>query len=162
MSGGTHVVSPEGIAAFESPAGEDVVVRASGNESGGHYDLLEFTINPGPGVTPLHIHHDNDEAILVLEGKLTVQLGDERHTLGPGGYAMASREVPHTYRNSGDGPARVLFTYMPGNHWQMLEEAAKHGPVKDDADIEQMLPILQSYGVEMVGPPLDADAQRLA
>lgn len=158
MSDGAHVVGPDGIAAFESPAGEDVVVRASGDESGGHYDLLKFTIGPGPGVTPLHIHHDNKEAVYVLEGELTVRLGDDLHTLGPGSYAMAPRGVPHTYRNSGDGPARVLFTYMPGNHWQMLEEAAKHGPVEDESDIERLLPVLESYGVEVVGPPLDEDA----
>lgn len=158
MTDETHVVGPEGIAAFESPAGEDVVVRASGNESAGHYDLLEFTIEPGPGVTPLHVHHDNDEAIYVLDGELTVQLGNERHTLSPGSYAMAPREAPHTYRNSGDGPARALFTYKPGNHWHMLEEAAEHGPVEDESDIERLLPILESYSVEVVGPPLGGDA----
>lgn len=158
MSDEAHIVDPDGISAFKSPAGEDIVVRASGVESGGHYDLLEFTIEPGPGVTPLHIHHDNEEAVYVLEGELTVQVGDDFHTLRPGSYAMAPRGVPHTYRSSGDKSARVLFTYMPGNHWQMLEEAAKHGPVEDESDIERVRPILESYGIELVGPPLDVDA----
>lgn len=157
MSAETHFVDTTGIARFESPAGEDVIVRASGDETAGHYDLLEFSIPPGPGVTPLHIHRNNDEAIFLLDGELTVQLGDEQHLLSPGEFAMAARGVPHTYQNTGNEPARVLFTYMPGNHWPMLKEAAKHGPVTDDADMEQMLPILESHGVEMVGPPLNAD-----
>lgn len=157
MSNEAHIVGTEGIVSFESPAGEDVIVKASGNESSGHYDLLEFTIKPGPGITPLHVHRDNEEAIYVLEGELTVQLGEDLHILGPGAYAMASRGVPHTYRNSGNKPAIVLFTYMPGNHWQMLEEAAEVGPVKDESDIERLLPILKSYGVEMVGPPITVD-----
>ncbi|WP_225935490.1 cupin domain-containing protein [Halobaculum magnesiiphilum] len=87
----------------------------------------------------------------------TVQLEDERHTLTSGGYAMAPREVPHTYRNSGDDPARVLFIYTPGNHWRYLEAAAEQSPVEDESDIDRMLPILEPYGIEMVGPPLDVD-----
>lgn len=155
----TTVVESGEEQTFQSPAGEDVILRASGDESGGHYDLLELTIPPGPGITPLHIHHDTEEAMYVLEGELTVLLDEERHVLTPGSYAMAARGVPHTYRNSGDGPARVLFTLMPGNNWQYLEEAAAHGPVEDDADIERLIPILESYGIEIVGPPLDADGE---
>jgi quercetin dioxygenase-like cupin family protein len=154
MSGEAHVVGPAGIESFQSPAGEDVVVRVSGDESAGAYDILELTIEPGPGVTPMHVHHENDEAMYVLEGELTVQLGDDQHVLPPGAYAIAPRGVPHTYRNSGDDIARVLFINSPGNNWRYLKAAAEHGPVEDESDIEAMLPILESYGVEMVGPPL--------
>lgn len=156
MSTETHVVDSDGVEAFESPAGEPVVVRATGNETNGTYDLLELTIPPGPGVTPMHVHHENDEAMLVLEGELTVQLGEERRVLAAGGFANAPRGVPHTYRNSGDQPARVLFVNSPGNNWEYLKEAGEHGPVEDESDIERLLPILESHGVEMVGPPLDA------
>ena len=158
MNEEAHVVGPEGVAAFESPAAEDVVVRASGNETGGSYDLLELTIDPGPGVTPMHVHHETDEAMLVLGGELTVQLGDDRRVLQQGSYAMAPRGLPHTYRNSGEGPARVLFVNTPGNSWHYLEAAAEEGPVRDESDIERLLPILESHGVEIVGPPLEADA----
>lgn len=154
MSDETHVVGREGIATVESPAGESVVVRASGKESGGSYDLGELTIPPGPGVTPMHIHHEMDEAMYVLEGELTVQLGDDRHVLTPGSYAMAPRGVPHTY-HAGDDHAHVLFINSPGNNWGYLEAAAEHGPVQDKSDIERMLPILVTHGVEMVGPPVD-------
>jgi quercetin dioxygenase-like cupin family protein len=157
MSKETHVVGPDGLTSFESPMDEEVVVRATGEETGGSYDLIEFVHPPGPGTTPMHVHHDNDEAMLVLEGELTVQLGADRHVLEPGSYAMAERGVPHTYRNSGDGPARVLFILSPGNGWGYLQETAEAGPVEDESDMERMLPILESYGVEVVGPPLDGD-----
>ena len=158
MSNETHVVEPDGIASFESPAGEMVVVRATGDETGGSYDLIELTIPPGPGVTPLHVHHDNDEAMYVVEGVLTAQLGDDRHVLTRGSYALAPRGLPHTYRNSGDEPARVLFTLTPGNGWGYLQEAGEHGPVEDESDMERLVPILESYGIEIVGPPLDQAA----
>ena len=47
---------------------------------------------------------------------------------------MAPRGVPYTYRNSGEGPARVLFTYTPGNHWPYLRETGERGPVEDESD----------------------------
>lgn len=158
MTDEAHVVGSHGITAFESPAGEDAVVRASGNESSGTYDLLEITIPPGPGVTPMHVHHEMDEAMYVLEGELTVQLKDERSVFTAGSYAMAPRGVPHTYRNSGDDPVRVLFINTPGNNWKYLEEAGKQGPVEDESVIERLLPILESHGVEMVGPPINGEA----
>ncbi len=157
MSGDSQVIDTTGKASFQSPAGEQVVVRATGEETDGQYDLVEFTIPPGPGVTPLHVHHDNDEAMHVIEGELTVKLGEEIRVLEAGAYGMAPRGLPHTYRNSGDGPARVLFIFTPGNHCQYLQEAGERGPVEDEADIEALLPILESYGIEMVGPPLDGE-----
>lgn len=151
-----HLVGPEGVARFESPAGDDVVVRATGDETDGAYDVLDLEIPSGPGVTPLHVHHENDEATLVIEGELTVRLGDERHVLGPGEFVNAPSGLPHTYRNSGDGPARALFVMSPGNNWKYLKEASEHGPVEDESDIEKLVPVLESHGIEMVGPPLDA------
>lgn len=154
-----HLVGSDGVAQFESPAGEDVVVRATGDETDGAYDVLDLSIPPGPGVTPLHIHHENDEATLVMEGQLTVQLGDKRHVLGSGQFVNAPSGLPHTYRNSGDGTARAIFVMSPGNNWEYLEEAAEHGPVEDDSDIERLLPILETHGVEVVGPPIDGDPE---
>lgn len=155
-----HLVGADGVAQFESPAGEAVVVRATGDETDGAYDILDLTIPPGPGVTPLHVHHQNDEAILVIEGEVTVQVGDERHRLGPGAFVNAPTGLAHTYRNSGDGPARAVFVMSPGNNWRYLEEAAAHGPVEDDSDIERVRPILEAHGVEVVGPPLDGGPER--
>jgi quercetin dioxygenase-like cupin family protein len=157
MTSEPRVVGPEGVAAFESPAAEDVVVHASGGESNGAYDVLELTIDPGPGVTPMHVHHETDEAMYVLEGELTVQLDEDRHVLTAGSYAMAPRGVPHTYRNSGDGQARVLFINSPGNNWEYLQAAGELGPVEGESDIERLLPVLESDDVEMVGPPLGVD-----
>lgn len=159
MTDDASVIGSEGVAQFESPAGEEVVVRATGEETDGAYDVLDITIPPGPGVTPQHVHHENDEATLVLAGELTVRLGDEHHVLGPGEFVNAPSGLPHTYKNSGKKPARALFVMSPGNNWMYLQEAAEHGPVEDESDIEKLLPILEAHGVEVVGPPIDGDPE---
>lgn len=155
MSDEAHVVGPDGIAEFETPPGEDVVVIARGDEPGGDYDLLEITIPPEFEGVPPHVHHDNDEAFYVLEGEILLQIGEEEHRLTPGSYAFGPRGVPHAYRIAGDGSARMLVLFTPGNFVRMNEELEELGPLdlEDESDMERMLPILESYGIEMTGPP---------
>lgn len=159
MSAEPRVSEADGIASFQSPAGEEVVVRATGDQTDGQYDVVEVTVPPGPAVTPQHVHRDNDEAMLVLDGEVTVQLEDDRHHLSAGGFAMAPRGVPHTYCNAGEDTARVLFVYTPGDHWEYLREAGAAGPVEDESDVEALAPILGAYGIEMVGPPIGGAAE---
>ncbi len=40
-------------------------------------------------VTPLHIHPDSDETMVVLEGEILLHLDGAEHTVGAGGIASA-------------------------------------------------------------------------
>jgi quercetin dioxygenase-like cupin family protein len=155
MTDEAHVIEPEGVATYETPQGEDVVVLARGDEPGEDYDLVELTIPQDPGVVPPHIHHDDDEAFYVLEGELLLQVGDEQHELTAGSYAFGPRGVPHAYQNTGDGPARLLIIYTPGSFVSMMDELAELGPIdlEDESDLERVMPIFESYGLEMAGSP---------
>ena len=74
-------------------------------ESGGVVSAIELSSPPGFKGPPLH-HHAFDEAFYVLEGELTFQLRDEVFTRRAGELAFAPRDVPHTYANHSDAPAR--------------------------------------------------------
>ena len=65
-------------------------------------------------VTPLHIHPDSDETMVVLEGEILLHLDGEEHAVGAGGIASAVRGVPHAFLVSGAAGARVLFLHTPG------------------------------------------------
>lgn len=75
--------------------------------------------DPGgpPGVTrliaPLHVHHSDDEAWYVLEGRLRFTLGDREVEAGAGGAVFAPRGTPHTYWNPDTEPARYLLVMTP-------------------------------------------------
>lgn len=154
MTGEAHITEPDGADTYETPQGEDVVVLARGDEPGGDYDLVEFTIPLEPGVVPVHIHHHDDEAFYVLEGELLLQIGDDQHRLTAGSYAFGPRGVPHAYQNTGDGPARILVIYTPGTFVSMMDELDELGSIdfEDESDIERVFPIFEEYGLEMVGP----------
>lgn len=70
---------------------------------------------PGPPrwIAPLHLHHNDDEAWYVVEGKLCVKVGDDTVEAGAGSAVMAPRETPHTYWNPDPLPVRYLLIMTP-------------------------------------------------
>jgi quercetin dioxygenase-like cupin family protein len=71
----------------------------------------------------------------VLEGTLTLRLGDETIDAGPGTFACVPPGVVHTFRNDSDAPVRVLNFNTPAgweHYMRDLAEAAKAGPLTPD------------------------------
>ena len=60
----------------------------------------------------MHVHEREDEAFYVLEGGLSVRMGDEEFEAPAGSFAFLPRGIPHTFRSSNDG-ARVLLLVVP-------------------------------------------------
>ncbi len=73
---------------------------------------------PGPPrwIAPLHLHHNDDEAWYVLEGRLCVKSGDETIEAAAGAAVLVPRGTPHTYWNPDPGPVRYLLIMTPTIH----------------------------------------------
>jgi uncharacterized RmlC-like cupin family protein len=75
----------------------------------------EWTLQaPAEGAEPIaisqpHLHPDDDEAWYVVEGRLSVKLGDEMVIVAAGGAAIAAVGTTHTLANPGRGPCRYLI-----------------------------------------------------
>ena len=128
--------------------------KASGRDTEGRFDffVIEVEFRTGP---PLHVHALQEDTFYVLEGVLTVQLGDEVIELAPGDFASAPPGVPHTFENADaeQGTVRVVNIMTPGIGFdrfieQFLALQERNG---DPAELE---PLAQEYGVQVVGPPL--------
>ena len=69
---------PFAVLVGEAPAywslGELPTVLATAEQTGGACSLMEGRL-PRGAEPPPHVHHREDEAFLVLEGRLTVRLG---------------------------------------------------------------------------------------
>ena len=76
-----------------------------------HVGVLIESPDPGKRLWPLHYHMLEEEHVLVLEGELTLLLGDERHVMRPGDYVAfpAGMKIGHSFLNSGPGPASYLL-----------------------------------------------------
>lgn len=57
--------------------------------------------------------HQGEEAGLVIEGEIELQLGRERFLLGTGDSFSFPASIPHTYRNHGEQTAVIVWANTP-------------------------------------------------
>lgn len=112
--------------AFASGAGDgrhltpNVVLRASGNQTGGLFELFEVA---GPFAPPPHIHREREELFYVMEGRFEVILGDDRLQVQAGSLVLAPRGTPHGLNAGPD--ARLLIFVAPAGLEGFFEEFGK-------------------------------------
>jgi len=133
---------------FQPLPGEQIAMRVESQHTNGAFSLTEIIVAPQSG-PPLHIHHDADEVLYVLEGIGDFICGSERFRTGPGGFAAIPRGTPHAFRNFEAMPLRMVVLLTPGGFEQFMP-AMKGRPT---ADIPQLA---LEFGMEIVGPPIDA------
>jgi mannose-6-phosphate isomerase-like protein (cupin superfamily) len=88
---------------------DDGLVIAEWTDEGGSYDPPNY-------IAPLHVHHTDDEAWYVLEGRLCVQRGDEVVECGAGAGVVVPKGVRHTYWNPGPDLCRYLLIMTDNIH----------------------------------------------
>ncbi len=97
-------------------------VKASAADTGGRYTLVEITAPPGLR-SPLHVHYREDEGFYILDGTVTIQVGEKTVELGPGQHAFGPRDIPHRFTVGPDG-ARMIWVLTPGGFEDLIEEAS--------------------------------------
>lgn len=135
------------------------LIKATSQQTGGHYTLVEVH-EPEGADTPLHVHHQEDEAFWILEGEFTFEVGDAVTRVGPGSFLFGPRGVPHRYRVE-RGPARLLFMLSPGGFEQFIYETSEPAgaltlpPAADappsEAEVSALMEAAQRAGAEILG-----------
>jgi quercetin dioxygenase-like cupin family protein len=130
-------------------------VLANGAATDGRFLIGEARIEPGAPCPPQHIHTHEHESIYLIEGVLTVELGDERIELEAGDCLIMPPGIPHRFANLSDGPVRAVGTVAPvGIEKMFAEEEAYFASLDGPPDPMRIAEILQPYGVKVFGPPL--------
>ena len=107
---------------------------------------------PGP---PLHVHQEADECFYVVDGHLLIQVGEERHDLGPGCFAWLPRQVPHTFANVSASPVHLVGAAVPGGIEEFFaEQGAYFAQLQGPPDPERLAAIAARHGARIVGPPI--------
>lgn len=82
-----------------------------GRQAGGHaLGASLFELPPGSSSFPLHIHHANEEMLIVLAGRPTLRTLDGERELREGELVacVAGRAGAHRIDNRSSGPVRLL------------------------------------------------------
>src|SRR4029450_8720375 len=87
------------------------------------FSLAEFTGGEGPWTVP-HIHNNNEEAFLVLDGRFTFTVDQEDVEVAAGDFLNVPRGTPHVFSGQ-TGGGRLLVLWIPGGLEKMLVELAR-------------------------------------
>jgi quercetin dioxygenase-like cupin family protein len=136
---------------------------ATGEDTNGKYAMWEAIVPPGGGPPP-HVHSREEEGFYILEGEITVDVGDERIVATVGMFANMPVGTPHSFKNESGTPARMLISIAHAGLEQMFFEVGV--PVAQGAttaaqptkeEIEKMLAVAPRYGIEIRLPSLSVN-----
>jgi len=134
--------------------GERFRVRTSAKDTKGMYTMLELIADSRNGV-PMHVHQNEDEHFVVLEGSMRIANGDERFNAPAGTTVTIRKGVPHAWCNVMDVPLRVLVVFSPGH----IEDLFRAVAARESDDIAALA---AKHGTLLVGPPLLEGVHRIS
>jgi uncharacterized cupin superfamily protein len=106
-----NIFQPEWEAELQSG---DMILRAArvGAAAGGRaLGATLYELEPGAAVSPLHVHHANEELLVVIAGRPTLRDAEGEREVGEGELVAfpAGPEGTHQVVNRGEAAARVLL-----------------------------------------------------
>jgi mannose-6-phosphate isomerase-like protein (cupin superfamily) len=122
------IVQPPGAGRVVGVLGSHSVFKVLPSDTGGAYAILEQNIPPDHG-PPLHVHRRETEIFYILEGTFEFTVADETIAAPAGTTVVGPRDLPHTFRNVGTKPGRLLLTIIPGhfgNYFLEVDQVPDH------------------------------------
>jgi mannose-6-phosphate isomerase-like protein (cupin superfamily) len=114
-------MNPQALKGYVLHAGEgvtDASTKASKISTGGGFTFIESRTTGG---APLHVHTREDEYFYVVEGVISVRIGDDTFEAGPRSFVFLPRNIPHEWDVVGV-EATVLLMTIPGGLEEFLGE----------------------------------------
>lgn len=142
----THLSAGEGR--LIQIGGFGTTVKVPNQLTRGSVSLVEHTLAPGLLGAPPHRHAREDETSCVLEGELTVQVGEECVVVRAGGVVLKPRGIFHTFWNAGAAPVRFLEVISPGGFEEYFVELRELIPADDPPDMGAIAALAGRYGME--------------
>ncbi len=107
-----------------------VAIKATGEDTAGTFYLGEVEIPPGFQGPPAHVHQQLHDMFFVIDGTLTLRLGDDEREVKPGTFVCVPPGLVHTFSNPGETPVRLLNFNTPAGwegYMRDLAAAASEG-----------------------------------
>jgi mannose-6-phosphate isomerase-like protein (cupin superfamily) len=131
-------------------------IRASAADTNGTLSLIDQVI-PAGFASPWHVHHNEDESFYVIDGTMTVVVGDRAITLNAGDFGFGPRGIAHGFRIEGTKPARVLLMTNGGHLAAFVRETSDPSdcatpPEPNPADLPKLAAAAERHGMTILGP----------
>src|SRR6516162_8395672 len=139
-------------------SGHLMTFLATAEDTQGKFALIDAVARKG-NVPPPHIHHREEETFYVLEGEMTVSVGDPTIKATPGTMVCLPRDVAHSFVIDSE-QGRVLILLTPAGLEGWFKEFSVPAPAMTlppqvevpYSDIQRMLDSRQKNAYEIVSP----------
>jgi len=132
--------------------------KATSEQTDGRLWAKELLAERGMA-TPMHRHSREDEAFYVLDGEVSVYVGNAVVRASAGAFLWAPREVAHAFCVEST-QARLLVVATPGGFERFFFDTGAPAaaltvppPAAEPPDLDALIAVLADYGVTVVGPP---------
>ena len=141
-------------------SGSLMTFLATAEDTQGQFALIEAVARKG-NVPPPHIHQREEETLYVLEGEMTVSVGDRTTKATPGTMVCLPRDVAHSFTIESE-QLRMLVLLTPAGLEGWFKEFSVPAPTMTlppaaevpYSEIQRMLEVSPRYGLEFVLPKL--------
>lgn len=138
--------------------GSLVSAKATTADTQGAFELLEYTAQEGDAA-PVHTHPDSSESFYILEGEVTLFVGDDELQAPAGSFAFVSPGERHAFRVS--SPTATFLQLMAGGGiLPFFEEVGETAPSRtmpppssEPPDIDALVQAMERHGMQVLGPP---------
>lgn len=130
---------------------------ATGDETDGKYAMFEAIVPPGGGPPP-HMHSREEESFYILEGEITFTVNGQTIVATAGAFANMPIGSLHSFKNNSSKVARMIISVAPAGLEKMFFEVGvplalgQMPSPPSKAEIEKLLAVAPSYGVEIKVP----------
>src|SRR6516162_10051464 len=139
-------------------SGHLMTFLATAEDTQGKFALIETVARKG-NVPPPLIHHREEETFYVLEGEMTVSVGDRTFKAEPGTTVFLPRDVVHSFAIESE-QLRMLILLTPAGMEGWFKEFSAPAPAMTlppaaevpYSEIQKMLEVGPRYGLEFVLP----------
>ena len=101
------------------------VFHADGEETGDAYSVSEWRLEPNSGGPGAHSHDDNDEIFRIVDGTMSMLVGDRWIDAPSGSVIVVPAGVTHDFANRTDAPAALFNVFIPGGFEANMADIVK-------------------------------------
>ena len=132
-------------------------IKVTAEQTGGLLSIIEVTEAPG-AEAPLHVHHREHEGFWILEGEVTLEVGDTTIEARAGDFGFGPRDVPHRFTVGPNG-CRMLFVMTPAGFEGLVRDMSVPAETRtlpppatedEEPDSEHVAAVAQAYGCELL------------
>ena len=157
-----HYTRRAGADTSHTALGHLFTFLATAEDTDGRLAAIECTIRKGLEPPP-HIHRNEDEAFYVVDGLWRFRCGDTESEVGPGGFVLLPRGLPHSFSVDADGARALIMCWPVGGLEAAFAELATPvdepvlpplpaGPPTDE-QIQQVVATFARHDIEFLPPP---------